>query len=203
MSMVFLTNVPQDLTYSWKVSLAELPFKNSLVSLRCYCLFCYFCLKYFWSFKDWWKSSSSFQNDPCEEYFKALMVNPILLVPPTKVSFDFCCSMSSVIICNFRLRAHSDICCLPACMSEFFCVCICPKMQKPMEMDADTATACAQLHAGEGAWTWMHTVCAWQVPGPVWKSPKYSYLCLFKQQYSMCTNGFFRWVNTRAWQRGR
>ncbi|XP_073449023.1 chloride channel CLIC-like protein 1 isoform X3 [Aquarana catesbeiana] len=33
---------------------------------------------------DWWKSSSSFQNDPCEEYFKALMVNPILLVPPTK-----------------------------------------------------------------------------------------------------------------------
>nr|DBA18196.1 TPA: hypothetical protein GDO54_016474 [Pyxicephalus adspersus] len=33
---------------------------------------------------EWWKSSSSFQNDPCEEYFKALMVNPILLVPPTK-----------------------------------------------------------------------------------------------------------------------
>ncbi|XP_068096204.1 chloride channel CLIC-like protein 1 [Hyperolius riggenbachi] len=33
---------------------------------------------------EWWKSSSSFQNDRCEEYYKALMVNPILLVPPTK-----------------------------------------------------------------------------------------------------------------------
>ncbi|XP_018424490.1 PREDICTED: chloride channel CLIC-like protein 1 [Nanorana parkeri] len=33
---------------------------------------------------EWWRSSTSFQNDPCEEYFKALMVNPILLVPPTK-----------------------------------------------------------------------------------------------------------------------
>ncbi|KAM5148839.1 chloride channel CLIC-like protein 1 [Mantella aurantiaca] len=31
-----------------------------------------------------WKSSSSFQNDPCEEYFKALMINPIFQVPPTK-----------------------------------------------------------------------------------------------------------------------
>ncbi|KAM8930641.1 chloride channel CLIC-like protein 1 [Pelodytes ibericus] len=33
---------------------------------------------------DWLKSSVTFRNDPCEEYFKALMVNPALMVPPTK-----------------------------------------------------------------------------------------------------------------------
>ncbi|KAM4640558.1 chloride channel CLIC-like protein 1 [Discoglossus pictus] len=30
------------------------------------------------------KGSVTFQNDPCEEYFKTIMVNPALLVPPTK-----------------------------------------------------------------------------------------------------------------------
>ncbi|KAG9483328.1 chloride channel CLIC-like protein 1 isoform X2 [Eleutherodactylus coqui] len=33
---------------------------------------------------DWWKGASTFQNDPCEEYFKSLMINPALMVPPTK-----------------------------------------------------------------------------------------------------------------------
>uniref|UniRef100_A0A8C5QGI4 Chloride channel CLIC-like protein 1 n=1 Tax=Leptobrachium leishanense TaxID=445787 RepID=A0A8C5QGI4_9ANUR len=33
---------------------------------------------------DWIKSSVSFRNDPCEEYFKALVINPVLMVPPTK-----------------------------------------------------------------------------------------------------------------------
>ncbi|KAM4721073.1 chloride channel CLIC-like protein 1 isoform 2-T2 [Rhinophrynus dorsalis] len=33
----------------------------------------------------WIKSSVVFQNDPCEEYYKTLLINPVLLVPPTKV----------------------------------------------------------------------------------------------------------------------
>ncbi|XP_069593423.1 chloride channel CLIC-like protein 1 isoform X1 [Ranitomeya imitator] len=32
----------------------------------------------------WLKGASTFQNDPCEEYFKNLMINPALMVPPTK-----------------------------------------------------------------------------------------------------------------------
>ncbi|XP_063282195.1 chloride channel CLIC-like protein 1 isoform X1 [Pelobates fuscus] len=33
---------------------------------------------------DWMKSSITFKNDPCEEYYKALLINPALMVPPTK-----------------------------------------------------------------------------------------------------------------------
>ncbi|XP_056379470.1 chloride channel CLIC-like protein 1 isoform X3 [Hyla sarda] len=33
---------------------------------------------------DWWRGVATFRNDPCEEYFKALMINPVLMVPPTK-----------------------------------------------------------------------------------------------------------------------
>ncbi|XP_073499000.1 chloride channel CLIC-like protein 1 isoform X2 [Phyllobates terribilis] len=32
----------------------------------------------------WWKDASTFQNDPCEEYYKTLLINPALMVPPTK-----------------------------------------------------------------------------------------------------------------------
>ncbi|KAE8610978.1 hypothetical protein XENTR_v10012296 [Xenopus tropicalis] len=33
---------------------------------------------------DWLKGAATFQNDPCEDYFKALIVSPTLMVPPTK-----------------------------------------------------------------------------------------------------------------------
>nr|AAI70076.1 LOC397947 protein [Xenopus laevis] len=33
---------------------------------------------------DWMKGAATFQNDPCEDYFKALIVSPTLMVPPTK-----------------------------------------------------------------------------------------------------------------------
>ncbi|KAG8436561.1 hypothetical protein GDO86_007609 [Hymenochirus boettgeri] len=36
------------------------------------------------SFLDYLKGSVTFRNDPCEEYYKALMIDPVLLVPPTK-----------------------------------------------------------------------------------------------------------------------
>ncbi|KAG8556107.1 hypothetical protein GDO81_017925 [Engystomops pustulosus] len=36
------------------------------------------------SLLEWWKGASTFQNDPCEEYYKLLMINPALMVPPTK-----------------------------------------------------------------------------------------------------------------------
>ncbi|XP_069824072.1 chloride channel CLIC-like protein 1 [Dendropsophus ebraccatus] len=36
------------------------------------------------SLLEWWRGAATFQNDPCEEYFKSLMINPVLMVPPTK-----------------------------------------------------------------------------------------------------------------------
>ncbi|XP_037682407.1 chloride channel CLIC-like protein 1 isoform X2 [Choloepus didactylus] len=33
---------------------------------------------------EWWRSSWTLQDDPCQKYFELLLVNPIWLVPPTK-----------------------------------------------------------------------------------------------------------------------
>ncbi|XP_051232353.1 chloride channel CLIC-like protein 1 isoform X2 [Dicentrarchus labrax] len=36
------------------------------------------------SLKEWFRSTWTLQDDPCKKYYELLMVNPILLVPPTK-----------------------------------------------------------------------------------------------------------------------
>ncbi|XP_031720086.1 chloride channel CLIC-like protein 1 isoform X1 [Anarrhichthys ocellatus] len=36
------------------------------------------------SLKEWYRSTLTLQGDPCKKYYEVLMVNPILLVPPTK-----------------------------------------------------------------------------------------------------------------------
>nr|XP_060630567.1 chloride channel CLIC-like protein 1 isoform X1 [Anolis sagrei ordinatus] len=36
------------------------------------------------SIMEWLRSSWTFQDDPCQKYYETLLVNPILLVPPTK-----------------------------------------------------------------------------------------------------------------------
>ncbi|KAM8875381.1 chloride channel CLIC-like protein 1 [Spinachia spinachia] len=36
------------------------------------------------SLKEWFRSSWTLQGDPCKKYYELLLVNPILLVPPTK-----------------------------------------------------------------------------------------------------------------------
>ncbi|XP_075038705.1 chloride channel CLIC-like protein 1 isoform X2 [Mixophyes fleayi] len=41
-------------------------------------------ISWYESLYEWWKTSSSFQNDPCEEYFKSVLIHPALMVPPTK-----------------------------------------------------------------------------------------------------------------------
>ncbi|XP_062991445.1 chloride channel CLIC-like protein 1 isoform X2 [Elgaria multicarinata webbii] len=33
---------------------------------------------------EWFRSSWTFQDDPCQKYYETLLVNPVLLVPPTK-----------------------------------------------------------------------------------------------------------------------
>ncbi|NXU59418.1 CLCC1 protein, partial [Turnix velox] len=34
---------------------------------------------------EWFRSKWTFQDDPCQKYYETLLVNPVLLVPPTKV----------------------------------------------------------------------------------------------------------------------
>ncbi|XP_077441298.1 chloride channel CLIC-like protein 1 isoform X2 [Vanacampus margaritifer] len=36
------------------------------------------------SLKEWFRSTWTLQDDPCKRYYEVLMVNPVLLVPPTK-----------------------------------------------------------------------------------------------------------------------
>ncbi|XP_076880434.1 chloride channel CLIC-like protein 1 [Brachyhypopomus gauderio] len=36
------------------------------------------------NFKEWFRTTWTLQDDPCQQYYEVLMVNPILLVPPTK-----------------------------------------------------------------------------------------------------------------------
>ncbi|XP_043941994.1 chloride channel CLIC-like protein 1 isoform X2 [Protopterus annectens] len=39
---------------------------------------------------EWWRASFSFVDDPCKVYYETLLVNPVLLVPPTRaVSLTF------------------------------------------------------------------------------------------------------------------
>ncbi|XP_074491322.1 chloride channel CLIC-like protein 1 [Sebastes fasciatus] len=43
-------------------------------------------MKIDWSdnLKEWYRSTWTLQDDPCKKYYEAIVVNPILLVPPTK-----------------------------------------------------------------------------------------------------------------------
>lgn len=43
---------------------------------------------YLFSLLEWFRSTWTLQDDPCKKYYEVLMVNPILLVPPTKVNVD-------------------------------------------------------------------------------------------------------------------
>lgn len=43
---------------------------------------------YLSSLLEWFRSTWTLQDDPCKKYYEVLMVNPILLVPPTKVNGD-------------------------------------------------------------------------------------------------------------------
>lgn len=43
---------------------------------------CYFGLCFL---AEWFRSTLTLQDDPCKKYYEVLFVNPLLLVPPTKV----------------------------------------------------------------------------------------------------------------------
>ncbi|OWK04610.1 CLCC1, partial [Cervus elaphus hippelaphus] len=42
------------------------------------------CVRWYTQLRQWLRSSWTYKDDPCQKYYELLIVNPILLVPPTK-----------------------------------------------------------------------------------------------------------------------
>ncbi|XP_041885897.1 chloride channel CLIC-like protein 1 isoform X3 [Corvus kubaryi] len=65
---------------------------------------------------EWLRSTWTFQNDPCQKYYETLLVNPILLVPPTKA---FCYGAgSSVSALRYLTSSQKKSLPLPASQQE-------------------------------------------------------------------------------------
>ncbi|XP_040264376.1 chloride channel CLIC-like protein 1 isoform X1 [Bufo bufo] len=78
----FIVSVGWNWMYLYKVAFAER--QAELTKMHKFDGSCGEKISWSESLFEWWKGASTFQNDPCEEYFKALMISPALMVPPTK-----------------------------------------------------------------------------------------------------------------------
>ncbi|XP_015211013.2 chloride channel CLIC-like protein 1 isoform X2 [Lepisosteus oculatus] len=70
--------------YLYKIAFAE--HQNNIVKMESINDKCTGLKKIDWqdNLKEWFRSTWTLQDDPCKKYYEVLMVNPILLVPPTK-----------------------------------------------------------------------------------------------------------------------
>uniref|UniRef100_A0A3P8S2W3 Chloride channel CLIC-like protein 1 n=1 Tax=Amphiprion percula TaxID=161767 RepID=A0A3P8S2W3_AMPPE len=70
--------------YLYKIAFAE--HQNNVVKMDSFNEKCTGVKKIDWtdSLTEWYRSTWTLQDDPCKRYYEVLMVNPILLVPPTK-----------------------------------------------------------------------------------------------------------------------
>ncbi|XP_028301218.1 chloride channel CLIC-like protein 1 isoform X2 [Gouania willdenowi] len=70
--------------YLYKIAFAE--HQNNLVKMDSFNAKCTGVKRIDWSdsLKEWLRSTWTLQGDPCQKYYEVLMVNPVLLVPPTK-----------------------------------------------------------------------------------------------------------------------
>ncbi|KAM3915111.1 chloride channel CLIC-like protein 1 isoform 2-T2 [Leptodactylus fuscus] len=78
----FIVSVAWNWMYLYKVAFAER--QAELAKLQKFDISCGEKISWSESLFEWLKGASTFQNDPCEEYYKSLMINPALMVPPTK-----------------------------------------------------------------------------------------------------------------------
>lgn len=83
-TVCFLVSIVWNWFYLYKIAFAE--HQNNIVKMDSVNEKCTGMKKIDWSdsLKEWFRSTWTLQDDPCKRYYEVLMVNPILLVPPTK-----------------------------------------------------------------------------------------------------------------------
>ncbi|GAA6214138.1 chloride channel CLIC-like protein 1 isoform X2 [Lates japonicus] len=83
-AVCFFVSIVWNWFYLYKIAFAE--HQKNLVQMDSVNEKCTGVKKIDWSdsLKEWFRSTWTLQDDPCKRYYEVLMVNPILLVPPTK-----------------------------------------------------------------------------------------------------------------------
>ncbi|AWP10888.1 putative chloride channel CLIC-like protein 1 [Scophthalmus maximus] len=83
-AVCFFVSIVWNWFYLYKIAFAE--HQNNMVKMDIDNGKCTGVKKIDWSdsLKEWFRSTWTLQDDPCKRYYEVLMVNPILLVPPTK-----------------------------------------------------------------------------------------------------------------------
>ncbi|KAM7387890.1 hypothetical protein PAMP_024101 [Pampus punctatissimus] len=83
-TICFLVSVVWNWFYLYKIAFAD--HQNNIVKMDSVNEKCTGVKRIDWtdSLKEWFRSTWTLQDDPCKRYYEVLMVNPILLVPPTK-----------------------------------------------------------------------------------------------------------------------
>lgn len=83
-AVCFFVSIIWNWFYLYKIAFAE--HQNNIVKMEGFNAKCTGVKKIDWSdsLKEWFRSTWTLQDDPCKRYYEVLMVNPILLVPPTK-----------------------------------------------------------------------------------------------------------------------
>ncbi|KAM9385567.1 chloride channel CLIC-like protein 1 isoform 2-T2 [Pholidichthys leucotaenia] len=83
-AICFVVSIVWNWFYLYKIAFAE--HQNNIVKMDSVNAQCTGVKKIDWteSLKEWYRSTWTLQDDPCKKYYEVLMVNPILLVPPTK-----------------------------------------------------------------------------------------------------------------------
>ncbi|XP_062412293.1 chloride channel CLIC-like protein 1 [Sardina pilchardus] len=80
----FFISIVWNWFYLYKIAFAE--HQTNIVKMESVNEKCTGVKKIDWkdNLKEWFRSTWTLQDDPCKKYYEVLMVNPILLVPPTK-----------------------------------------------------------------------------------------------------------------------
>ncbi|KAM7409487.1 hypothetical protein PAMA_001122 [Pampus argenteus] len=83
-TLCFLVSVVWNWFYLYKIAFAD--HQNNVVKMDSVNEKCTGMKRIDWTdnLKEWFRSTWTLQDDPCKRYYEVLMVNPILLVPPTK-----------------------------------------------------------------------------------------------------------------------
>ncbi|XP_035270732.1 chloride channel CLIC-like protein 1 isoform X2 [Anguilla anguilla] len=83
-AICFFVSIVWNWFYLYKIAFAE--HQTNIVKFESVNEKCTGVKKIDWkdNLKEWFRSTWTLQDDPCKKYYEVLMVNPILLVPPTK-----------------------------------------------------------------------------------------------------------------------